>query len=756
MIPENEYIRLREAPGSHALLIAFGDMFGGFGMSSARFTDLIAPLPSHQLLLKDPYHAWYQKGLPGVGDNPRDIARFLAKLCRLLRVDRLVTIGNSAGAYAAMLFGVLLQANEVHAFGPQTRLTHMRNAPRYPQYLARLIREHGDGLPFRDLGFLLNHYPHPKTRIHIYYSQLDRLDRRHAQTVRAMRSVTLIPRPMIGHELMTIFVKNGLLPKVLMSAVTGVRLNIRREASRSIPTDFGRSVYLRVRDIYRRRFKRGRPGRKPGFTKGGVLLVYPKGGPPSELAPLGIPLLKGFLRQRHVPVAAVDMQSMRVRCRQRTYHLFNRLLSHLSPLWIETTKAGWISLYKPRLRRRRIRQQMCRLDAGRSINTIITSALTSSSPHPDLPRLDRLIRKHGMDLVGFSVVYPDQLYHALLLARRLKEQTAGITILLGGAQVTKHLRFLIEQHDLTDIADGLIVKQGEHALCAFIEQARKGGDFDAVPNLYFPDQAGLWRKSRANPPSDGFWKTIPDFTDFRFAVLPLRASLGCPWGKCSFCTYRMFHDGYQKGRVDSLVQAMRSLQQTYKVSYFRIIDDFLTPGFLEAFSRAILRAGLNVRWWAFIALVPGYSKGIASLMKKAGCLSIETGLESMSPRILKLMRKPHTPELAKETFRVFHDTGIDITIDVMFGFPTETESDAWMTLHYLRSNRSLFKSINIQPFCLEEGTDIYQHPEKYGIDRISIADKSFGIRRGFPFSVVSGMSTKEVRRFTERAIRWLS
>ena len=255
MSPSSEQVLLRETPGSRALLIAFADMHGGFGMRPGRFLDLIAPLPSHQLILTDPHHAWFLKGLPGIGDRPVEVARYLARLCRRLRAERVATVGNSAGAYAAILFGALLEVDEIHAFGPQTRLTRFRDARRYPQHIGRLLRDPATGPPFRDLAVLLKHLPHPGTRIFIHHARLDRLDRRRAERLRSIPSVTLLGRPVVGHELMRIYRENGLLPKLLTSAVTGTPLNVRREAAGRVPGDFVRSLALRVRDIHRRRFK---------------------------------------------------------------------------------------------------------------------------------------------------------------------------------------------------------------------------------------------------------------------------------------------------------------------------------------------------------------------------------------------------------------------------------------------------------------------------------------------------------------------
>jgi anaerobic magnesium-protoporphyrin IX monomethyl ester cyclase len=484
----------------------------------------------------------------------------------------------------------------------------------------------------------------------------------------------------------------------------------------------------------------------------GLLLVYPPGGPPSEVAPLGVPLLKAALRQRRLPVSAIDMQPRALRLRNGFYHLVNRLLPLFSGLPLVESKKRFQRLIAPLLRSLRIRRQLHRSYSGRSINAIVENAMGSALRHTGYRCLQREIRRCKASLIGFSVVYPEQLFHALLLARMLKREVPQISVLMGGAQITKHIRLLRNWTSIERAVDGMVVKDGLPALAGWLEKRPP----DALPNLYYLDGRNGFQKSSCRTPPMTEKGGIPDFSDFRFSVLPLRASVGCAWGRCSFCTYRLFYDGYCRGSVQQLVRTMRSHRRRFRVSYFRIIDDFMPPAFLKAFSIELLQSGLLVHWWAFMALVPGLTPHIASLMRQAGCRSIETGLESMSPRILSLMGKPHTPESARKSFALLHAAGIDIVVDVMFGFPSETEAEAQETLDYLQGNRHLFKSINIQQFCLEEDTEIYRHPQQYGIVKIDYRDKCCGVRKGLRFETLSGMTTDESRSFTEKALALLA
>lgn len=76
----------------------------------------------NKILVRDVRNIWYHRGVPGLGADVDEVARSLRTLIEAIRPSRIVTIGQSMGGYAAILFGMLLAVDRIVAFGP---LSHM-------------------------------------------------------------------------------------------------------------------------------------------------------------------------------------------------------------------------------------------------------------------------------------------------------------------------------------------------------------------------------------------------------------------------------------------------------------------------------------------------------------------------------------------------------------------------------------------------------------------------------------------------------
>ncbi|MES2743041.1 MAG: hypothetical protein V4754_19120 [Pseudomonadota bacterium] len=81
--------------------------------------------PFNRIMLRDPQHAWYQRGVAGLGDSVDEVAAQLAHFIKAIGPSEVITVGQSMGAYAAVLFGMLLQVDRVLSFGS---LPHLHSA----------------------------------------------------------------------------------------------------------------------------------------------------------------------------------------------------------------------------------------------------------------------------------------------------------------------------------------------------------------------------------------------------------------------------------------------------------------------------------------------------------------------------------------------------------------------------------------------------------------------------------------------------
>lgn len=122
------YLEGSAAQHADALLVVFSGHFANLAERGAEipfeFRRFLSrhPLSIHLLFLRDPTMTWYLDGIEGVGNTVDEIASFISRERELLAVPSLFTLGSSMGGFAALLFGHILQADVVLAFGPQVFL----------------------------------------------------------------------------------------------------------------------------------------------------------------------------------------------------------------------------------------------------------------------------------------------------------------------------------------------------------------------------------------------------------------------------------------------------------------------------------------------------------------------------------------------------------------------------------------------------------------------------------------------------------
>jgi acetyl esterase/lipase len=175
-VPRRATSRSADGPGlvsnlgadSPRVIVTFGGRGGGRGALAPELGRYVGGLPRNTIEVRDPAGAFYHRGVPGVGPDVDSVAARLRELTA--KADEVVMIGNSAGGYAALLFGALLDG-EVHAFSPETLLDSPADA------------RYGDLLPLLDAS---------RGRFHIYYAA-GGAGAVHAERLKALPQVTLHP-----------------------------------------------------------------------------------------------------------------------------------------------------------------------------------------------------------------------------------------------------------------------------------------------------------------------------------------------------------------------------------------------------------------------------------------------------------------------------------------------------------------------------------------------------------------------------------
>ena len=204
------------------LVIAFGGLGRRMGMPVFEFLGQIRDVSASVVLCRDKRRAWYHRGIRDVGDGIDDLTRVLAGLRERSEARRVVTVGTSAGGYAALLFGCLLEADVAVAFAPQTFINpearREHGEKRWGKHIQSLTTRGAMDDRYADLGPVLAR-GNAKTRYEIHHSS-DR-DAVHVRHLAASVAVDDHDHGRHHHNTARLMRDRGVLAPVLEAAVTG-------------------------------------------------------------------------------------------------------------------------------------------------------------------------------------------------------------------------------------------------------------------------------------------------------------------------------------------------------------------------------------------------------------------------------------------------------------------------------------------------------------------------------------------------------
>jgi anaerobic magnesium-protoporphyrin IX monomethyl ester cyclase len=112
----------------------------------------------------------------------------------------------------------------------------------------------------------------------------------------------------------------------------------------------------------------------------------------------------------------------------------------------------------------------------------------------------------------------------------------------------------------------------------------------------------------------------------------LEMSRGCPYA-CTFCAKENFRNRYRKRALDVVLDELDGLIAS-GVRYVYFIDEIFLPDrdLLEALASRDIEFGVQLR-------IDNWSNEMLSLLGRAGCVSIEAGVESITPDGRNLLNK---------------------------------------------------------------------------------------------------------------------
>lgn len=179
------------------MLIAFGGIASRLdGIPPFEFLSALNAHAARRIFVRDLDQCWYQRGVRGASSTLAETTTALHALVDASAPSRLVTLGTSAGGFAAIFFGAALGADRALAFGPQTfTSTRLRRWYRDHRWTTEIgsIDDLDQSLVCRDLLPVVRRTARAgrSPSIDIHVGRDSRIDRVHARRLRRVANVTV-------------------------------------------------------------------------------------------------------------------------------------------------------------------------------------------------------------------------------------------------------------------------------------------------------------------------------------------------------------------------------------------------------------------------------------------------------------------------------------------------------------------------------------------------------------------------------------
>jgi anaerobic magnesium-protoporphyrin IX monomethyl ester cyclase len=295
------------------------------------------------------------------------------------------------------------------------------------------------------------------------------------------------------------------------------------------------------------------------------------------------------------------------------------------------------------------------------------------------------------NLVGITSMVPTT-PSALQSAHVAKEACPNSKVVMGGL----HATFMDEQILNQEAAVDIIVRgEGEQTV---LELASLASNTDlkklpAIDGITFRNKGQVVRTQDRALIENLDELPFPAFGDFPLEkyrlfgrkIIPAITGRGCPF-RCSSCvTPKMFHNTFRLRSPKNVVDELELDKNKFGAEAFSFYDDTLTfdrKRIIEICDEIKSRK-LDVPWDCQTR-VDKVSKEILAKMREAGCQQILFGVESGCQKVLDAINKQTTVEQNEKAVKLAKAAGIFVTMSMIIGYPSETQSSMKETLEFIQ------------------------------------------------------------------------
>lgn len=336
--------------------------------------------------------------------------------------------------------------------------------------------------------------------------------------------------------------------------------------------------------------------------------------------------------------------------------------------------------------------------------------------------IEGLAKSFSPDLIGFSVMTTN-FFKTRNFAFLLKERFPYAKYCAGGIHPTVRPKETIENIGL----DFVVIGEGENVLTKICDAIEHNKDLQDIRGVAFKVEDKFYINKELDIVEDldtlpfparellpvSRYLVPPGYIRSHFLkrVLSVITSRGCP-ARCTFCnSSSIFHRQIRRRSAGNVMKEIEFLVNQYNIDGIYFHDETFTMKSEWVINICKELKPLNLPWGCQTR-VNLVNEELLEVMKNAGCLQIDFGIESTSSRVLKSIKKAQTPEQIKKALDLTRKYGIKSFASFMVGLPGETEEDLIDNVNFLKKTKPDFTYFNL--FTPFPGTEAAEDAIKEG------------------------------------------
>jgi len=288
------------------------------------------------------------------------------------------------------------------------------------------------------------------------------------------------------------------------------------------------------------------------------------------------------------------------------------------------------------------------------------------------------------------------------IVKFVRKHSPNTKIIVGGPSIFN----LVLEHD-TEYQDTIfelmgadiciIDSQGENTLNQVLGQLGNVQNLSNIPNLSYYHNGKFHRTARMPENNDMDenrveWNYIT--RDLISQIVCLRTARSCPFA-CSFCNYPALGGAHVLRTLETVEYELKTLHEIGTQVLIFIDDSFNIPIVrFKQLLRMMIRNQFNFQWISFLRC-SNVDEETLNLMKQSGCIGVFLGIESGDQTILKNMNKKAKIDKYKWAIGELTKRHINTFVNVLCGFPGETEQSVMNTLNFIEESKPTFYNVSL-------------------------------------------------------------